>query len=147
VVLGEALRHQHRVPELLVRDPGDGPRHPPPAGQLADHTGLEPLYVSKLGRALKDAGLIERTPDSADMRAVQLSLTERGQEVTGRAIIVVQQLMDQLLQPLGGLAGQRTQAFARELSVLLGPHQIPRRRSSHACLPHPQLPACLLIAV
>jgi DNA-binding MarR family transcriptional regulator len=93
----------------------------PSQRQLADHTGLEPLYVSKLARALEAAGLVERAPDPADTRAVQLSLTERGQEVTGRAIIVVRQLIDELLQPLGGLAGQRTEALVRELSVLLDP--------------------------
>jgi len=73
----------------------------PSQRQLADHTGLEPLYVSKLARALESAGLIERVRDARDTRAVQLSLTARGREVTGRAIKVVQELLDQLLAPLG----------------------------------------------
>src|SRR6266851_552193 len=93
----------------------------PSQRELADHTGLEPLYVSKLARVLESAGLIERAPDPADTRAVQLSLTGRGQEVTARAITVVRQLMDEQLQPLGGLAGPRTRALAAELSVLLDP--------------------------
>ncbi|MCX4821142.1 MarR family transcriptional regulator [Streptomyces sp. NBC_01142] len=91
----------------------------PSQRQLADHTGLEPLYVSKLARALEAAGLLERTPDPADTRAVQLSLTAHGREVTRRAIAVVQQLLDQLLAPLGGLDGPRTEVFARELAILL----------------------------
>lgn len=91
----------------------------PSQRQLADHTGLEPLYVSKLARALEAAGLLERTPDPADTRAVQLSLTPHGREVTRRAITVVQQLLDQLLAPLGGLDGPRTEVFARELAILL----------------------------
>ncbi|CAM5250393.1 hypothetical protein SGRIM128S_08933 [Streptomyces griseomycini] len=33
----------------------------PSQRRLADHTGLEPLYVSKLARALEAAGLLERT--------------------------------------------------------------------------------------
>ncbi|MEV3929561.1 MULTISPECIES: MarR family winged helix-turn-helix transcriptional regulator [unclassified Streptomyces] len=86
---------------------------------LADHTGLEALYVSKLARALEASGLIERTRDPRDPRAVQLALTERGQDVTRQAITAVQQLLQQLLEPLGGLDGPRTRAFTDELTTLL----------------------------
>jgi DNA-binding MarR family transcriptional regulator len=86
---------------------------------LAEHTGLEPLYVSKLARALSAAGLIERAGDPADSRAVQLSLTAAGTEVTNRAVLVVRRLVDQLLAPLGGLDAPRTAAFVRELTLLL----------------------------
>jgi MarR family transcriptional regulator, organic hydroperoxide resistance regulator len=86
---------------------------------LAEHTGLEPLYVSKLARALAAAGLVERAGDPADSRAVQLSLTAAGAEVTNRAVPVVRRLVDQLLAPLGGLDGPRTAAFVRELALLL----------------------------
>jgi len=92
----------------------------PSQRRLADHTGLEPLYVSKLARALESAGLIRRVPDPADSRAVQLSLTGRGSEVTGRAIVVVRDLVDGLLEPLGGLGGEGTAAFVRDLAALLG---------------------------
>ncbi|MEW2223209.1 winged helix DNA-binding protein [Streptomyces sp. NPDC006990] len=91
----------------------------PSQRRLADHTGLEALYVSKLARALESAGLIERTRDPRDPRAVQLALTERGQAVTREAIAVVQQLLHQLLEPLGGLDGPRTEAFTDELTTLL----------------------------
>ncbi|OQQ19511.1 MarR family transcriptional regulator [Streptomyces sp. M41(2017)] len=95
----------------------DGVR--PSQRRLADHTGLEPLYVSKLARSLEAAGIVDRTRDPADPRAVQLSLTEEGREITGRAITVVQGLLEQLLGPLGGLAGDRTRAFSLELATLL----------------------------
>ena len=91
----------------------------PSQRQMADHTGLEPLYVSKLARTLETAGLVERVPDPADTRAVQLSLTPEGREVTRRAITVVQRLLDQLMEPLGGLHGSRAEAFSRELALLL----------------------------
>ncbi|MFB7180699.1 MarR family winged helix-turn-helix transcriptional regulator [Streptomyces sp. NPDC056257] len=91
----------------------------PSQRRLADHTGLEPLYVSKLARALEAAGLITRTRDPNDPRAVQLSLTEEGCDVTGRAITVVQGLLDQLLEPLGGQDSPRTRQFTRELAALL----------------------------
>ena len=91
----------------------------PSQRELADHTGLEPLYVSKLARALEADGLIDRVPDPADSRAVQLSLTRHGDAVTHHAIAIVRALMDQMLAPLGGLGGSRTAAFVRELTALL----------------------------
>ncbi|WP_406302501.1 MarR family transcriptional regulator [Streptomyces sp. NBC_00885] len=100
----------------------------PSQRRLADHTGLEPLYVSKLARALEAAGLVERLPDPSDTRAVQLSLTDKGREVARRAIDVVQQLLDRLLEPLGGLEGRRAEVFSRELAVLLDtPLDIPAK--------------------
>ncbi|GAA1709432.1 MarR family winged helix-turn-helix transcriptional regulator [Streptomyces yatensis] len=91
----------------------------PSQRRLADHTGLEALYVSKLARALESAGLIERTRDPRDPRAVQLALTEQGQAITRQAITVVQTLLEQLLEPLGGLDAPRTRAFTDELTTLL----------------------------
>ncbi|MFF8377932.1 MarR family winged helix-turn-helix transcriptional regulator [Streptomyces sp. NPDC015661] len=91
----------------------------PSQRQLADHTGLEPLYVSKLARALEAAGLVARVRDPHDPRAMRLSLTEQGSDVTRRAITVVQGLLDQMLAPLGGQDSPRAQQFARELATLL----------------------------
>ncbi|MGW0869458.1 MarR family winged helix-turn-helix transcriptional regulator [Streptomyces sp. NPDC002740] len=91
----------------------------PSQRRLADHTGLEPLYVSKLARSLESAGLIERTRDPRDPRAMQLALTERGHDATLRAIEVVQGLLERLLEPLGGLDSPRTRALTDELAILL----------------------------
>ncbi|MFE5588329.1 MarR family winged helix-turn-helix transcriptional regulator [Kitasatospora sp. NPDC056531] len=91
----------------------------PSQRRLADHTGLEPLYVSKLARALEGAALVARTRDPDDPRAVQLTLTGHGHDVTARAITLVQGLLDQLLEPLGGQHGQRAREFTRELATLL----------------------------
>jgi DNA-binding MarR family transcriptional regulator len=95
----------------------DGER--PSQRRLADHTGLEPLYVSKLARTLETAGLLERTRDPRDPRAVQLALTEQGRERTREAIKVVQGLLQQLLEPIGGLDSPRTREFTRDLATLL----------------------------
>ncbi|MEV6999011.1 MarR family transcriptional regulator [Streptomyces sp. NPDC093982] len=91
----------------------------PSQRRLADHTGLEPLYVSKLARSLESAGLLERTRDPRDPRAVQLALTEQGRERTRQAIEVVHGLLQQLLAPLGGLDSARAREFTRDLAVLL----------------------------
>ncbi|THA71085.1 MarR family transcriptional regulator [Streptomyces sp. A0958] len=86
---------------------------------LAEHTGLEALYVSKLARGLEAAGLVERAADPSDSRAVQLSLTVEGRAATGRAVEVVRQLVNGLLAPLGGLDGLDTEAFTQALTALL----------------------------
>ncbi|MFE0350788.1 MarR family winged helix-turn-helix transcriptional regulator [Streptomyces griseoluteus] len=91
----------------------------PSQRQLADHTGLEALYVSKLARALESAGMVERTRDPRDPRAVRLQLTEQGHAVTGQAIVVVQELLQRLMEPLGGLDAQRARTFTHELTALL----------------------------
>ncbi|MCF3961608.1 MarR family winged helix-turn-helix transcriptional regulator [Streptomyces fuscigenes] len=91
----------------------------PSQRRLADHTGLEALYVSKLARALESADLLERARDPRDPRAVQLALTEHGETVARQAVAVVQGLLQQLLEPLGGLDAPRTRAFTDELTTLL----------------------------
>lgn len=91
----------------------------PSQRELADHTGLEALYVSKLARSLDADGLIERTRDPHDTRTVRLTLTDRGREVVRPAMATVQVLLDRLLAPLGGLDGPRTAALVGELTSLL----------------------------
>jgi MarR family transcriptional regulator, organic hydroperoxide resistance regulator len=91
----------------------------PSQRELADETGLEALYVSKLARSLDAGGLIQRTRDAADTRTVRLTLTDRGREVVRPAISTVRELLDRLLAPLGGRDGERTDAFVRELTLLL----------------------------
>jgi DNA-binding MarR family transcriptional regulator len=108
---------QYSLVASLLGMQRDGER--PSQRRLADHTGLEALYVSKLARVLEAGGLIERTRDPRDPRAVQLALTEQGQAVTRRAIVAVQELLARLLEPLGGLDAPRTRAFTEELTTLL----------------------------
>jgi DNA-binding MarR family transcriptional regulator len=94
--------------------------HRPTQRELADLTGLEPLYVSKLARALEQAGLVERTGDPVDTRAVRLALTEHGHDVTTRAVQRVVALQDELLAPLGGTDSAATSQFVAAIRTLLG---------------------------
>ncbi|MEU3825730.1 MarR family transcriptional regulator [Streptomyces sp. SID161] len=91
----------------------------PSQRRLADHTGLEALYVSKLARGLESAGLVERTRDPDDPRAVRVALTEQGRETAREAIGVVRGLLRQLLAPLGGPDSPRAREFTRDLTALL----------------------------
>jgi DNA-binding MarR family transcriptional regulator len=91
----------------------------PSQRELADHTGMEPIYVSKLVRALEAAGLVERAGNPADTRAVQLSLTPSGVETADKAVVIVLALQDQITAPLGGNDSERTRAFRATLQTLL----------------------------
>jgi MarR family transcriptional regulator, organic hydroperoxide resistance regulator len=103
--------------------------HAPSQRQLADFTGLDPIYVSKLARALEAAGLVERTPDPTDTRAVRLTLSAEGATVVDRAIAVVHGLLEELTAPLGGTSGKRTRSLMRDLHALLAVPTPPTDRS------------------
>jgi DNA-binding MarR family transcriptional regulator len=92
----------------------------PSQRELADFAGLEPIYVSKLVRALEQAALLVRTEHPADPRAVQLRLTERGTDTALRAIAVVHALQEQLSAPIGGTRSQRNKQLVATLRTLLG---------------------------
>lgn len=91
----------------------------PSQRQLADATGLEAVYVSRLSRALEDGDLIHRAGAAADPRAVEISLTPYGEDVIVRAIAAVRQLHDELLEPIGGPHGARHRQFRSFLQALL----------------------------
>ena len=93
--------------------------HTPSQRELADHTGLEALYVSKLARSLDADGLIQRTRDAVDTRTMRLELTAKGRETVQPAIAEVAALLDKLLAPLGGRRGARTKSFVSDLTELL----------------------------
>ena len=92
----------------------------PSQRELADWTGLEPIFVSKLARALEQAGLIERTRHPADPRAVQLRLTGDGADIAQRAIAVVHAFQEEFTAPIGGTRSQRNRDLVRTLQALLG---------------------------
>ena len=91
----------------------------PSQRELADFAGLEVMYVSKLARALEQAGLLRRADHPADPRAFQLELTARGAERVVDAAAVMRELHDQLLRPIGGRAGKRPAALLQTLETLL----------------------------
>jgi DNA-binding MarR family transcriptional regulator len=91
----------------------------PSQRELADWTGLEPIFVSKLARALEEAGLIERTRHPADPRAVQLRLTDAGTDIAQRAIAIVHAFQEEFTAPIGGAQSPRTRDLVRTLQTLL----------------------------
>ena len=91
----------------------------PSQRQLADVTGLDVVYVSKLVRALEREGFVTRSVSTADPRAVELSLTKQGTTAVRDGVRIVAGIRDRLTQPLGGNGGQDTAELARLLLDLL----------------------------
>lgn len=94
----------------------------PTQRELADFTELQPIYVSKLLRALELEGHVARQPDSVDTRAVRVALTEGGRKTIIAARKIVRALDHHLTAPLGGSEGQQTRAFAQSLRMLIDHH-------------------------
>ena len=91
----------------------------PSQRELADITGLDAVYISKLVRALEREGFVTRTTSTADPRAVELALTERGEATLREAVKTVWDMRDYLTRPLGGNDGARTAELAAVLRELL----------------------------
>jgi DNA-binding MarR family transcriptional regulator len=93
--------------------------HAPSQRELAEQTGLDAIFVSKLSRTLERSGRIVRPEDPTDSRAVRLRLTDDGRATIRRAIGVVHDLLDELTAPLGGLDSARTRSFVEDILLLL----------------------------
>jgi DNA-binding MarR family transcriptional regulator len=91
----------------------------PSQRELADHVGLEAMFVSKLVRTLEDKEIVTRGQHPDDPRAVEVRLTRAGLALADRAIERVRALQEDLLEPLGGLESPATSRFADTLQKLL----------------------------
>ncbi len=91
----------------------------PSQRELADFSGLEPMYISKLARIAERAGQLERQENSSDPRAVQLILTDRGVATVVAAKEKVRELHEQLLAPLGAPGDARRAQLTESLHALL----------------------------
>lgn len=87
--------------------------------ELADVTGLEPAYISKLIGTLERDGFVSRVAHPDDTRAMQLTLTRSGRATIERAVVTVQGLQDEILAPLGGPHSARSRQFKATLQLLL----------------------------
>ncbi len=91
----------------------------PSQRELAEFSGLDPMYVSRLARQAEQAGQLRRVINAADSRAVQLTLTDSGRATIRAAIALVGGLHEQLLAPLGQRGDPRRAALRETLLTLL----------------------------
>jgi len=93
--------------------------HVPSQRELADHTGLDRIYISKLAKTLEQAGYIGRAPNADDPRALRLTVTAEGRRVIDRAVVIVRDLQQEFTAPLGGTSSARTKRLMKELRTLV----------------------------
>jgi DNA-binding MarR family transcriptional regulator len=91
----------------------------PSQRELAEFSGLEPMYVSKLARTAENAGQLVREANTSDPRAVRLSLTPEGRKTILAAMGLVRELHEQLLAPLGGPGSPQRDELRSMLTALL----------------------------
>ena len=92
----------------------------PSQRELADFSGLDVIYVSKLVKALEREGLVARTTSRRDPRAVELRLTDLGTERIEAAIPIVRNFLDNELSAIGGSGSEDDLTLRRILKTLLG---------------------------
>lgn len=97
----------------------------PSQRELADASGLEPMHVSKLVRALAARGFVRREPHPSDPRALQLSLTPGGVDVVHAGREVVARLEAERLAAIGGPQSTRAHELRASLRALLGAARTP----------------------
>ena len=91
----------------------------PSQRELADHLGLDPVFVSKVIRTLEANGFVTRADHPQDTRAYALGLTREGVAVATKAVAIVIALQERMTAPLGGLSGKATKQFVAAVQQLL----------------------------
>lgn len=86
---GEHALSPHQQRGLLAlahlgRRAGPGAAPGVRVSHLAEHLGIAARSATEVADALESAGLLTRSPDPADRRAVLLALTDEGRQVVGR---------------------------------------------------------------
>jgi len=62
----------------------------PSQRRLAEHAATDPMMTSQVLRVLERQGLVTRTADPDDSRALRVAVTERGARLAQRAVRVVE---------------------------------------------------------
>ncbi|MFG3229126.1 MarR family winged helix-turn-helix transcriptional regulator [Kitasatospora sp. NPDC048194] len=123
---------QARALRTLAHVPGcETPDHAMRLSDLADKLHIAPRSATTVVDALEEAGLVERSPDPADRRAVRLLLTEAGRAAVER----IGQVRDEVAQEyFGEVSPEDEEVLLRVLRsaearfLAAGP---PRRSAGH----------------
>jgi DNA-binding MarR family transcriptional regulator len=91
----------------------------PSQRELAEFSGIEPMYVSRLARTLEQQGLLARGVHPDDPRARILTLTDLGERRLAVAMERVRELHDTLVEPIANTGDDRLSELTATLQVLL----------------------------
>ncbi len=70
------------------------------ANYLTDKLGLDKGYISRIISGFEKKNLIERTPSDKDGRKLMIKLTDKGKIETERLIVVTNEKIAELIEPL-----------------------------------------------
>lgn len=85
--LARLSRRARQEQDGSAEHPGHGSAEHSPGvrvSHLADHLGIAPRSATEVADALEAAGLLTRSPDPTDRRAVLLTLTDAGRHTVAR---------------------------------------------------------------
>jgi DNA-binding MarR family transcriptional regulator/GNAT superfamily N-acetyltransferase len=108
----------------------------PTAGELARSLDLDPGYLSRLLRGLRERGLIEATPSASDARQSHLSLTAAGRAAFAPLDSGSQQQVQALLTALDEASQQQLLQAMGTLQRLLDDAPARRTREPYLLRPH-----------
>jgi DNA-binding MarR family transcriptional regulator len=82
---------------------------------IANHANIDKMMTSTILRGLQKNGLIIRTEHKTDTRAKTVKLTNNGQIILKRALVLVEEIDSNLIAPLR----QNSIAFAQHLRTIV----------------------------
>ncbi|AUG77311.1 Putative MarR family transcriptional regulator [Kitasatospora sp. MMS16-BH015] len=103
---------QARALRMLAHNPGCKGSEAIRLSALAERLHIAPRSATTVVDALEEAGLVERTPDPADRRAVRVTLTEAGHAALERIGRVRHEVAQEYFGPI---AGPEQEALLRAL--------------------------------
>lgn len=140
--LSEDIRRMKPAPELSSATKGmpavmrvllmaDGPMSP---GEIARASGVTDARIANTLRVLEQKGLIVRRPAEHDRRRVEVSVTDRGREVSLAHFNAAKDMVENFLREMGE---QDAQDFVRVLTRVRDVMAARRREGRQVCPPAP----------
>lgn len=109
----------------------DGPMSP---GEIARASGVTDARIANTLRVLEQKGLIVRRPAEHDRRRVEVSVTDRGREVSLAHFNAAKDMVENFLREMGE---QDAQDFVRVLTRVRDVMAARRREGRQVCPPAP----------
>jgi len=87
--------------------------------EVANHAKMDVMMTSNVLRTLEEKGLVKRNPHPTDTRAKSLAVTNKGRELAGQAVSVVENIDNTFF----GKLGSGMTSFNQQLLALIDGNQ------------------------
>lgn len=89
------------------------------ANALSSELGIDKSYMSRMIKSFEKSGLIVKTPDDTDNRAMIITLTEKGNETIDELVMRSNRQIEQMIAHLSGEEVQRLESAMQTIALLL----------------------------